>query len=194
MTDQPPDGASRGEISQLLDAWSRSEPGARDRLVPLLYQELRHLAQHYMRGERSGHTLQTTALVNEMYLRLVGLDRMQWRDRTHFMAMAATLMRRVLVDYARSAGRDKRGAGITVTSLDGHDVAAPGSAVDVIALDEALTRLAALDARQSQVVELRFFGGLSVEETAEALAVSPGTVKREWAMAKAWLHQQLAMA
>ena len=177
--------------SQLLDAWSRQEPGARDRLLPLLYQELRSLAQHYMRGERSSHTLQATALVNEMYLRLVGLDRMQWRDRAHFIAMAATLMRRVLIDHARGAARDKRGAGITVTSLDGHDVAAPGAAVDVIALDEALTKLTALDARQSQVVELRFFGGLSVEETAEVLAISPATVKREWAMAKAWLHQQL---
>jgi|SRR5439155_6440890 len=191
MTGLPRDGDRSGEVSQLLEAWSRQEPGARDRLLPLLYQELRTLAQHYMRGERSGHTLQATALVNELYLRLVGLDRMQWRDRAHFIAMAATLMRRVLIDYARGAARDKRGAGVQVTSLDGHEVAAPGVAVDIVALDEALTKLAAIDARQSQVVELRFFGGLSVEETAEVLAISPATVKREWAMAKAWLHQQL---
>ena len=192
MTEPPSSGAAPGEISQLLEAWSRQEPGARGRLLPLLYLELRNLAGHYMRGERIGHTLQATALVNEMYLRLVGLDRMQWRDRAHFIAMAATLMRRVLIDYARGAARDKRGAGVNVTSLDGHDVAAPGTAVDIVALDEALTKLAALDPRQSQVVELRFFGGLSVEETAEVLAISPATVKREWAMAKAWLHQQLS--
>ena len=192
MTEPPRDSVPPAHVSQLLEAWARQEPGARDRLLPLLYQELRSLAQHYMRGERRSHTLQATALVNEMYLRLVGLDQMQWRDRAHFIAMAATLMRRVLIDYARGAGRDKRGAGVIVTSLDGHEVAAPGSAVDVVAPDEALTRLAALDARQSQVVELRFFGGLSVEETAEVLAISPATVKREWAMAKAWLYQQLS--
>ena len=184
----------RERITRLLRQWQAGERGALDELMAAVHGELRRLARAHMRGERPGRTLQPTALVNEMYLRLVGLDRMQWRDRAHFIAMAATLMRRVLIDYARGAARDKRGAGVTVTSLDGHDVAAPGAAVDIVALDEALTKLAALDARQSQVVELRFFGGLSVEETAEVLAISPATVKREWAMAKAWLHQRLSSA
>ena len=144
-----------------------------------------------MKGERQNHTLQPTALVNEMYLRLANIDRMQWRDRAHFVAMAATLMRRVLVDYARASARDKRGGQISVTSLGDDDVVAAGQAMDVVALDEALAALAAIDQRQSQVVELRFFGGLTVEETAEALHISPATVKREWTMAKAWLHDQL---
>jgi RNA polymerase sigma factor (TIGR02999 family) len=143
-----------------------------------------------MVGERAGHILQTTALVNEMYLRLAGIDGLQWRDRAHFFAMAATLMRRVLVDYARQRGREKRGAGVTVTSLDEHLVAAQ-PAVDVVALDDALERLAVVDPQQSRVVELRFFAGLSVEETAEALAISPATVKRDWATAKLWLYNEL---
>ena len=137
-----------------------------------------------------GHTLQTTALVNEVYLRLAGIDALQWRDRAHFFAMAATLMRRVLVDYARQRARDKRGAGVSVTSLDENAIA-PQPAVDVVALDEALERLAAVDPQQSRVVELRFFAGLSVKETAEALGVSPATVKRDWATAKLWLYNEL---
>jgi RNA polymerase sigma factor (TIGR02999 family) len=184
------DGATRERISQLLADWANRDPVARERLVPIVYDELRRLAHHYMRGERTGHTLQTTALVNEVYLRLTGIDSLRWRDRAHFFAMAATLMRRVLVDYARQRGREKRGGGVSVTSLDDIAVAAE-SAVDIIALDDALERLATVDAQQSRVVELRFFAGLSVEETAEAIGISPATVKRDWATAKLWLYNEL---
>jgi RNA polymerase sigma factor (TIGR02999 family) len=184
------DADERERISQLLTDWANRDPAAREQLVPIVYEELRRLAHHYMRGERSDHTLQTTALVNEAYMRLAGIDGLQWRDRAHFFAMAATLMRRVLVDYARQRARDKRGGGISVTSLDEHAVA-PQPAVDVLALDEALNRLAAADPQQSRVVELRFFAGLSVDETAEALGISPATVKRDWATAKLWLYNEL---
>ena len=187
---QDADAHERARISQLLAGWASGDPAARERLVPIVYDELRRLAHHYMRGERAGHTLQTTALVNEAYLRLAGIDALQWRDRAHFFAMAATLMRRVLVDYARQRGREKRGAGLAVTSLDEHAVA-PQPEVDVVALDAALERLAAVDPQQSRVVELRFFAGLSVKETAEALGVSPATVKRDWATAKLWLYHEL---
>jgi RNA polymerase sigma-70 factor, ECF subfamily len=187
---QEGDVTEREQIAADLVAWVNGDAAARDRLVPLVYQELRRLAHHYMRGERQGHTLQTTALVNEVYLRLAGVDGLRWRDRAHFFAMAATLMRRVLVDYARQRMRDKRGAGVSVTSLD-ENVLAPQPAVDVVALDEALERLAAVDPQQSRVVELRFFAGLSVKETAEALGVSPATVKRDWATAKLWLFNEL---
>ena len=180
----------REAISRLLADWANRDPKARDLLVPIVYEELRRLAHHYMRGEREDHTLQTTALVNEMYLRLAGIHELRWRDRAHFIAMAATLMRRVLVDYARQRARDKRGGGISVTSLDENAVA-PQRAVDVLALDEALNRLAAADPQQSRVVELRFFAGLSVDETAEALGISPATVKRDWATAKLWLYNEL---
>jgi len=188
---QEADGHQRQSISQLLADWANRDAGARDRLMPIVYEELRRLAHHYMRGEREAHTLQTTALVNEAYLRLAGLDGLQWRDRAHFFAMAATLMRRVLVDHARQRGRDKRGAGVSVTSLDEHAIAAT-PAVDVVALDEALERLAAVDPQQSRVVELRFFAGLSVQETAEALGISAATVKRDWSTAKLWLYNELA--
>jgi RNA polymerase sigma factor (TIGR02999 family) len=184
------DAAGRERITQALADWANRDPTARDRLLPIVYEELRRLAHHYMRGERAGHTLQTTALVNEAYLRLAGIDALRWRDRAHFFAMAATLMRRVLVDYARQRARDKRGAGISVTSLDENAVA-PRPAVDVVALDEALERLAAADPQQSRVVELRFFGGLSVKETAEALGISAATVKRDWATARLWLYNEL---
>jgi RNA polymerase sigma factor (TIGR02999 family) len=187
---QDADAAERERVSRLLADWANRDPAAREALVPIVYEELRRLAHHYMRGERTGHTLQTTALVNEAYMRLAGIDALQWRDRKHFFAMAATLMRRVLVDYARQRARDKRGAGISVTSLD-ENVIAPMSAVDVVALDDALERLAAVDPRQSRIVELRFFAGLSVEETAEALGVSEATVKRDWATAKLWLYNEL---
>jgi RNA polymerase sigma-70 factor (ECF subfamily) len=184
------DAVGRERISQVLADWANRDPTARDRLVPIVYEELRRLAHHYMRGEREGHTLQTTALVNEVYLRLAGIDGLRWRDRAHFFAMAATLMRRVLVDHARQRGREKRGAGVLVTSLDENAVA-PQPEVDVLALDGALERLAAVDPQQSRVVELRFFAGLSVEETAEALGVSAATVKRDWATAKLWLYNEL---
>jgi len=184
------DADERERISHLLTDWANRDPAARERLVPIVYEELRRLAHHYMRGERSGHTLQTTALVNEAYMRLAGIDGLQWRDRAHFFAMAATLMRRVLVDYARQRARDKRGGGISVTSLD-ENALAPQPAVDVVALDEALQQLAAVDPRQSRIVELRFFAGLSVEETAEALGISEATVKRDWATARLWLYNEL---
>ena len=187
---QEADARGPEPISQLLADWENHDPGARERLVPIVYEELRRLAHHYMRGERDGHTLQTTALVNEVYLRLAGLDSLRWHDRAHFFAMAATLMRRVLVDYARQRGRDKRGAGVSVISLDENAIA-PQPAVDIVALDEALERLAAVDPQQGRVVELRFFAGLSVKETAEALGVSAATVKRDWATAKLWLYNEL---
>ena len=185
------DAADRERIGRLLTDWANRDPTARERLVPLVYEELRRLAHHYMRDEREGHTLQTTAVVNEVYLRLAGIDALSWRDRAHFFAMAATLMRRVLVDYARQRGRDKRGGGVSVTSLDENAIA-PQPAVDVVALDRALERLGAVDPQQSRVVELRFFAGLSVKETAEALGISPATVKRDWATAKLWLYNELS--
>jgi RNA polymerase sigma factor (TIGR02999 family) len=184
------DADERERVSHLLAEWANGDSAARDRLVPIVYEELRRLAHHHMRGEREGHTLQTTALVNEVYLRLAGVDALRGRERAHFFALAATLMRRVLVDYARLRAREKRGAGVSVTSLDEEAVAGP-PAVDVVALDDALGRLAAVDPQQSRVVELRFFAGLSVKETAEVLSVSPATVKREWATAKLWLYNEL---
>jgi RNA polymerase sigma factor (TIGR02999 family) len=189
MTPDPdPDGSA--SVAQLLADWAAQDPGALERLVPFVYDELRRLAHYHMHGERAGHPLQTTALVNEVYVRLAGIKGLQWRDRAHFFAMAGTLMRRVLVDYARRQRRDKRGGGVAVCSLDGHAVTAAPS-VDIEALDEALQRLAGVDPRQSRIVELRFFGGLSIEETAEALGISPATVKRDWTTAKAWLHHEL---
>ena len=179
--------------TELLSAWSRGDQAARDRLVSLLYDELRRIAHAHMRGEREGHIFQTTALVHEAYLRLVGIHALQWRDRAHFIAIAATTMRRILVDEARSRRRDKRGGGITLTSID-DSIEAPVPDVDVLALDTALERLAALDARQARVVELRFFTGLSVEETAAVLDMSPASVKRDWATAKLWLYHELARA
>lgn len=178
------------DVSSLLAAWSASDPAARDRLVSMLYGELRRLAHHFMEGERPGHTLQTTALVNEAYLRLADLDRMQWRSRAHFFAIAATLMRRVLIDHARERTRDKRGGHVVFTTLDGKQVGLRPN-IDVLALDEALHRLAVIDSQHARIVELRFFGGLTIEETAVALGISPATVKRDWTWAKAWLYQQL---
>ena len=186
-----PDAQAPERVARLLADWANGDPAARERLVPIVYEELRRLAHHYMRGERVGHTLQTTALVNEVYLRLAGIDAVRWKDRVHFFAMAATLMRRVLVDYARQRGRDKRGGGVPVTVLEDDVAPAPQPSVDVVALDEALDRFAAIDPQQSRIVELRFFAGLSVEETAEALGISPATVKRDWATAKVWLYNEL---
>jgi len=185
-----PNTEGSASVSQLLAEWAAQDPTARDRLVPIVYDELRRLARHYMRGERVNHTLQTTALVNEVYLRLTGINGLQWRDRAHFFAMAGTLMRRVLVDYARRGGRAKRGAGVSIISLDDQAVSSEPS-VDIMALDRALDQLAAVDPQQSRIVELRFFAGLSIEETAEALGISPATVKRDWSTAKLWLHHEL---
>jgi RNA polymerase sigma factor (TIGR02999 family) len=184
--------AAPSEITQLLADWSGGDQAALERLMPLVYKELRKLAHNYMKKERSGHTLQTTGLVNEAYLRLVGQKSVHWRNRAHFFAIAAQLMRRILIDYARKRGYAKRGAGAPRVSLDEAAVLSKERAADLIALDDALTGLADLDPQQTRVVELRFFGGLSIEETAEFLGLSVDKVKREWSTAKAWLYQEMS--
>jgi RNA polymerase sigma factor (TIGR02999 family) len=183
--------SSPGAVTDLLRAWADGDDGALERLAPLVEAELRRLARGYMRRERRGHTLQTTALVNEAFLRLTGARGVRWQDRAHFLGISARLMRRVLVDHARSRGYRKRGGGAQRVSLDEgvRPVAEP--ALDLLALDRALDALAAVDPRKCRVVELRYFGGLSVEETAEVLAVSPDTVKRDWRLAKLWLLREL---
>ena len=180
-------------VTQLLVRWREGDPHALDELMPLVYKELRRLAAHYMRGERPGHTLQTSALVNEAYLRLAGHEEIQWQDRAHFFAVAAQAMRRILVDHARRRDNLKRGGGALRVALDDDAViVSAGRVAEVVALDEALARLAEVAPRKSQLVELRFFGGLSIEETAEVLGVSPGTVMRDWTFAKAWLRREIA--
>jgi len=181
---------SSGAVTQLLRAWSDGEDGALERLTPLVEAELRRLARAYMRRERRGHSLQPTALVNEAFLRLTDARRIRWQDRAHFLGISARLMRRVLVDHARSRGYRKRGGDAQRVTLDEGLVASPEPAVDVVALDRALDALAAVDVRKSRVIELRFFGGLSVGETAEVLHVSPDTVKRDWRLAKLWLLRE----
>ena len=178
------------EITRLLVAWGDGDESALEGLTPLVYDELRRLAHHYMSQERPGHALQTTALVNEAYLRLIDWKNVHWQSRAHFFAVSAQLMRRILVDFARSQGYAKRGGGALQVTLDEALVSGEKSA-DIVALDEALRSLAELDERQSKVVELRFFGGLSIEETAEVLKVSEGTVRRDWSLARAWLHREL---
>jgi len=180
------------EVTGLLVAWGQGDPGALDRLMPVVHQELRRIARRHMAGERSGHTLQTTALVNEAYLRLIGSQKVRWQDRAHFFAVSATLMRRILVDYARSRNYKKRGAGAHSVSLIENLDAAAQKGADLVALDEALEALAAADPRKGRVVELKFFGGLSVEEIAEVLKVSPQTVLRDWKLSKVWLLRELA--
>jgi RNA polymerase sigma-70 factor, ECF subfamily len=179
------------EVTQLLLAWSQGEQEALDKLIPFVHEELRRLAHYYMSGERADHTLQTTALVNEAYLRLVDLGQTQWQNRAHFFAVSAQLMRRILVDFARSRNLLKRGGGIEQLSLAEEMVISEDSQEDLIALDEALNALAAIDERKSKVVELRFFGGLTEEETAEVLKVSSETVTRDWRLAKVWLLRAL---
>jgi len=179
------------EITQLLRAWSNGEQSALDRLVPLVYDDLHHLARRRMAGERGDHTLQTTALVNEAYMRLVDAKQTDWKDRAHFFAVCAKLMRRILVDAARSRQALKRGANLTVVELD-EAIAKPSeSAVDPIAMDFALEALAIFDPRKAQVVELRIFGGLKVDETAEVLKISTDTVTRDMHLATAWLRREL---
>lgn len=180
------------EVTQLLVAWSEGDESALDRLIPLVNEELRRLAHHYISGERAGHTLQTTALVNEAYLRLVDSSRVQWHDRAHFFAVSAQLMRRILVDYARARRSQKRGGEMTRVSLTGAPPIAYQREPDLVALDDALSTLAAIDPRKGRVIELRFFGGLSVEETAEVLEVSTDTVMRDWRLAKSWLLRELS--
>ena len=179
------------EVTQLLIAWSNGEEDALEKLVPLVYDELRSIARRYMRREPAGHTLQTTALVNEAYLRLIEQKEMKWQNRAHFFAISAQLMRRILVSMARARHADKRGGEARQVSLDEALVISEERAAELVALDEAMNELAALDPRRSRVVELRYFGGLSVEETAEVLKISPETVMRDWKRAKAWLYTQL---
>jgi RNA polymerase sigma factor (TIGR02999 family) len=180
------------DVTRLLLAWSQGDEGALDQLIPRVYHELRKRAHRYMRRERAGHELQTTALIHEAYEQLVATPRIQWQDRAHFFAVCAQLMRRILVDYARSRGYQKRGGNLQVVPLDeAFQIPSDEKRRDLIALDEALTALAAIDPRKSQVVELRFFGGLTAEETAEVLKVSPETVLRDWKLAKVWLLREL---
>jgi len=179
------------EITRLLQAWGDGDERALDQLMPLVYEELRQAAHRYMAREGTGHTLQTTALVNEVYVRLAGVRRGLWTDRAHFFALCAKLMRRILTDFARSRRSLKRGGRVARVALDEASVAAEGPQDDLVALHEALERLEALDQRKSRVVELRFYGGLSVQETAAVLHVSPETVQREWRFAKDWLFSEL---
>lgn len=179
------------QITNLLLAWGQGDQAALEALMPLVYEELRKVAARHLRGQREGHTLQTTALVNEAYLRLIDASQVQRQNRAHFYAVAAHFMRRILVDFARTRNYQKRGGGAQPVELDEAMIVAPERGADLLALDEALTRLQALNARQAQVVELRYFGGLSEEESAEALKVSVRTVRRDWNFARVWLHREL---
>jgi RNA polymerase sigma-70 factor, ECF subfamily len=183
---------STHEVTQLLKAWTAGDEQALEKLTPLVYDELHRVARHYMAGQRSGHILQTTALVNEVYLRLVDCGQMNWQNRAHFIAMSAHLMRRILIDFARSRGYQKRGGGVLPLSLDEAPSVCNEPDPSIVAIDDALRALAAVDARKSKVVELRFFGGLSIEETAEVLRVSPETVMRDWRLAKIWLLREMS--
>ncbi len=180
------------DVTELLLSWRKGDAAALERLIPLVYQELRRVAGRHLRREASGHALQATALVHEVYLRLVDADRMTLQNRAHFFGVAAVLMRQILVDHARRRRADKRGGGVTMLSLDDVSPATQPVGVDVLALDQALEALSALDARQCRVVELRFFAGLNVDETADALGTSPATVARDWALAKVWLYRRLS--
>jgi RNA polymerase sigma factor (TIGR02999 family) len=184
--------ASPKTITQLLMEWRSGDKAALNALIPIVSQELHKLAKHYLRGERTGHTLQTSALVNEVYLRLVDHKNIDWQNRAHFFGVAAQAMRRILVDYARTRKSEKRGGEVVQVSLDGAMNVAEEKAIELIALDDALKDLEKMDVRKSRIVELRYFGGLSVEETAEVLAVAPITVMREWNAAKAWLMRAIS--
>src|ERR1035438_4410284 len=184
------DEPAGGDISTLLRAWRDGDPSALERLTPIVYDELRRLARRYMKRERPGHSLQTAALVNEAYMRLVDYERMQWQNRAHFFAVSSQLMRRILVDHARRHNL-KRGGGVPHISLDEAAVVGGDQDTDLVALDDAMNALGRIDPRKVQVVEMRFFGGLSVEETAEVLKVSTVTVKRDWRAARAWLYREL---
>jgi RNA polymerase sigma factor (TIGR02999 family) len=180
------------EVTQLLQSWSEGNQEALDKLVPLVHAELHRLARHYMSNERPGHTLQTTELVNEAYVRLIDWKNVRWQNRAHFFGVAAQIMRRILVDFARSRASAKKGGGTQYVSLSEAMTISPERGEDLIALDDALESLAELDARKSRIVELRFFGGLSVEETAEVLKISARTVMRDWGLAQAWLYRELS--
>jgi RNA polymerase sigma factor (TIGR02999 family) len=180
------------EVTGLLLAWSGGDQAALEKLMPLVYVELHRLAKRYMGGEHVGHTLQTSALVNEAYLRLVDASGVRWENRAHFFAVSAQIMRRILVDFARAKQTLKRGAGALQVTLDEGLVVSPESGADLLALDEAMKRLEVLNERQSRVVELRYFGGLNEDEVAEALKVSPRTVRSDWRLARAWLYRELS--
>src|SRR5262245_2536708 len=184
--------APKRELTELLIAWNDGDKAALESLTPLVYQELHRLAARYIARERPGHILQTTALVNEAYIRLIDWQNVHWQNRAHFLAMAARLMRGILVDFARNRDRGKRGGDVVQVSLSQALHTRESRNTDIVALDDALKTLEKLDARQGQVVELRFFGGLDLQETAEVLRVSVGTVRREWSLAKAWLYRELS--
>jgi RNA polymerase sigma-70 factor, ECF subfamily len=183
---------SNHEVTRLLKAWTGGDEEALEKLTPLVYRQLQEIAQRYMAGERSGHTLQTTALVNEAYLRLVNCAKVNWQDRAHFFAVSAQLMRRILIDFARSRGYSKRGGAVPHVSLEEAPSVCNEPDANLVALDDALQELSAVDERKSKVVELKFFGGLTVEETAEVLRVSTDTVIRDWRLAKIWLLRELS--
>jgi RNA polymerase sigma-70 factor (ECF subfamily) len=183
---------SPAEVTQLLHAWSEGDRSALDQLMPIVHNELHRLAHRYMGRERAGHMLQTTALINEVYVKLVGEREMKWQNRTQFFGVAATLMRQILVDYARARRYAKRGGGAQEVTMDEAWVVSTERSAELVALDDALNELAVFDERKGRIAELRFFAGLSVEETAEVLGVAPVTVMRDWRLAKAWLHRELA--
>jgi len=185
-------GLGPHDVTQLLLAWSEGDENALNELIPLVYEELRRLAKSHMRRERPGHTLQTTALANEAYLRLVDARHVQWQSRAHFFAIAARLMRQILVDFARLRRSAKHGKGLEAETLEEALVVTPQQSTNLVALDDALRSLARVDARKSQVVEMRFFGGLTEEETAEVLKISEKTVRRDWNLAKVWLMRELS--
>lgn len=182
---------AQSDVTQLLLDWNQGKPAALDELLPLVYNELRRLANSYLRREGSDHTLQGTALVHEAWIRMIDRGRVEWQNRAHFFGIAARLMRQILVDHARADRAEKRGGGKTMLALDEGIGVQEARNIEMLALDEALTRLAALDSQQARIVEMRFFGGLSVEETAAVLGVAPITVKRDWAVAKGWLFREL---
>lgn len=184
--------ASQGEVSQLLADWGRGDEAALEKLTPLVYDELHRIARRYMRRENPGHTLQTSALVNEAYLRLVDQKQVDWQNRAHFFGIAAQLMRRILIDHARSYRYEKRGGGAIQVSLDETLTVTQQQASELIAIDEALTALSEFDARKGRIVELRFYGGLTNDEIAEVLGVTPRTIEREWRKSKAWLHRMIS--
>ena len=186
------DGPARSDVTELLVAWSNGNQAARDQLMSAVYDELHRLARRYMRRESPGHTLQTSALLNEAFLRLVDQKNVHWQNRAHFFGIAAQMMRRILVDYARSRNYEKRGGGTRALSLDEALIVSDARNDEVVNVHEALERLTEFDSRKGQIVELRFFGGLSIEETADVLGVSPGTVMRDWTLAKAWLRRELS--
>ncbi|MBI2213250.1 MAG: sigma-70 family RNA polymerase sigma factor [Acidobacteria bacterium] len=180
------------DVTQLLNLWRSGDRAALEQLVPLIYDELRRVATRHLGRERAGHTLQPTALVHEAFLRLAGVSNIEWQNRAQFIGVAAEMMRRILVDYARARATEKRGGGATMVELDSDAVPGKQREAELLAVDEALKRLAEFDPRQAKIVEMRYFGGLTIEETAAAVELSPATVKREWTVARAWLHRELS--